>query len=157
VLLRATLQAELARIVPMASEVVSIQAIADAYATYAAGATANGVPLTPLGVAAGRTAMLAALAGLGRASAGASVLTTGLQAFWGAVALGLATSFPAAIAILPPPHAGVSGLLMAAFVSNTSSKADRIASLDTIAGILHTAAVLGGTVTYPPSLVTPIL
>ena len=154
---RTTLASELLNLVPVATEVEAAQTFTDAYATFAAGATAGPSTITPTGIALGKAAMAAALVGMSAPGAGASSITSGVQAFWSAVASGLATSFAGALAIVPPPHAGLNSALGDAFDANTSSAATKEAATSRIADALYTQAVAGGTVTYFGPVVVPII
>jgi hypothetical protein len=150
------LAAQLLALEPAAAEADAVSALADAYATFAADAQAGTAAITAAGVALGKAAMLAALVGMSAPGAGSAVLTAAVQAFWGAVAGGLATSFPAATAIVPPPHSGLQALLDATFTSNTATAASGPDATAAVAADLYGQAITGGGVTFPGPVVSPI-
>ncbi len=155
----ATLANELLNLDPVDTEAAAITTLADAYAVFAAQAQAGPQTITATGVNLGKAAMSAALIGVSSPGAGAAVLTTAIQAFWAAVAGGLATSFAGAIAITPPPHSSLTAQLSSTFSTNTSTTADKPTATSAIASDMYSEAVIGGTVTYPggPPPVFPIL
>jgi hypothetical protein len=157
VMAASVLATELLNLDPVPTEAQAIQTLADAYAVFAADAVAGAQPITPAGVAAGKAAMIAALPGMNSPGASAMVLATAVQAFWGAAALGLATSFAGATAIVPPPNAGLQALLTSDFSTNTGSSASKAAATSLLANDFYAQSVIGGTVTYPGPIVSPIL
>lgn len=150
------LAAQLANLDPVPTEAQAIITLTNAYGVFAADATA-GVPITPAGVDLGKAAMQAALVGMSVPGAGAAIMVAGVQAFWGAVAAGLAVSFAAAIAIVPPPHAGLLPLLISSFAANTTSAAPKAVATMLIATDFYSQAIIGGGVTFPGPVVSPIL
>ena len=150
------LAAQLVNLAPAATEAAAIATLADAYAVFAGDAVAGAVPITPAGVGLGKAAMQLALVGISTPGAGSAVLTGAVQAFWAAVAGGLATSFAGATAIVPPPHAGLQVLLDATFAANTASQASQAAATDAVATVLYNQAIVGGTATFPGPVVSPI-
>ena len=152
-----TLRDELLALAPTNSEASAIDTLSNAYATYALGAEAGGVTITPAGVDLGKAALKPALVGMSASGAGLSIIPAALLAFWVAVAAGLATSFVGATLITPPPHAGLAAAFAALMPLNTAgniSKADAVLS---VANMFHAAAIVGGTVTFPGPIVAPIL
>jgi hypothetical protein len=152
--LKTALLAELATL--PGTEAAAIEAWAEAFATYFEGATANGVPATPAALhAAAKTAMKGAMSGL--STAGATAIQAGVVAFWGALVAAPPTYFTAALALSAAP--GLSGLapaLAGVFETNQSSGASQDTALGAIATAIH-ALQTGGTVTFPPSVVFPLL
>jgi hypothetical protein len=153
----ATLANELLNLDPVDNEPQAAQVLADAYAVFAADAQAGAQPITATGVTLGKAAMLAALSGMNASGAGAAVIAAAVQAFWVAVAGGLATSFAGATAILPPANAGLQALLSSDFATNTSSSASKATATSLLANDFYAQAIVGGTVTYPGPVVSPIL
>lgn len=141
---------------PQGAEADAIVDIAGAYAEFAEDATAL-TPILAAGIALGLAAMAPALVGMSDPGKGSEKFTDGIQAFWGAVAGGLTTSFVGATAITPPPHAGLKALLDSAFVTNVSNKASLEDATDLIATHMHAQAIIGGTVTTAGPTVTPII
>lgn len=150
------LASQLLHLTPAATEAQAIATLVGAYSTFAADAEAAGVPVTAAGVALGSAAMQAALVGVSAPGAGASVLTSAVQAFWAAVAGGVAASFSGATAVVPPPHAGLQALLEATFASNLASRASLADATAAVAGDLYNQAIIGGTVTFPGPVVSPV-
>lgn len=157
VMVASTLANELLNLDPVDTEAQAAQTLADAYAVFAADAQAGVPQITPTGVSLGKAAMLAGLIGMNAPGAGAAVIAAAVQAFWVAVAGGLATSFAGAIAILPPAHVGLQALLALDFLNNTNSAATKAAATSLIAGDFYAQAIIGGTVTYTGPTVFPIL
>ncbi len=153
---QSVLAAQLLNLVPSPTEAAAVITLANAYGVFAAGAVAGAVAITAPGVALGKAAMQAALVGMSAPSAGAVVLTAAVQAFWAAVAAGLSTSFPAATAVTPPPHAGLQALLVSTFAANTAAGADLATATQAVATALHNQAIIGGTVAFPGPVVSPI-
>ena len=152
----AVLAYELRNLDPVPTEAQAIVTLTNAYGVFASYATAVGVPITSAGVSLGKAAMASALVGMNAPNAGASKLAAAVQAFWGAVALGLAVSFTGALAITPPPNAGLLSLLTTHFATNTSGSATKEAATTTIAGDFYVQAIIGGTVTFFGPVVSPI-
>jgi hypothetical protein len=157
-MVQATLATALANMVPTEDEAAAIQEFADAYEQYALDATAL-TPILPAGVTLGKNAMIPAMTGISTPGQGAQKMVDGIVAFWGGVAGGLTTSFAAAIAITPPPHASLLAALPPIFASNTSGGLSLSDSMNAIAAPMHANAIVGGTVTTPggPPVVTPII
>lgn len=153
---QAVLATQLQGMTPVSSEPAAIATLANAYAVFAADAVAGAAPITAAGIALGKAAMSTALVGMSSAGAGAGKLVTAVQAFWVAVAGGLATSFAGATAIVPPPNAGLLALLTATFAANTSTSADLATATNAVATNLRDQAIIGGTVTFPGPVVSPI-
>jgi hypothetical protein len=151
------LATQLLNLTPVATEATAIARLADAYAAFASSAIAGVAPITPAGVALGKAAMSSALVGVSAPGAGAAVLASAVQAFWVAVAGGLATSFATATAIAAPPNAGLQVALAATFASNTASRADLATATQAVATVLHNQAIIGGGVTFPGPVISPIL
>lgn len=154
---QSTLADQLANLVPAATEAAAITRLADAYATFATDAVAGAISITAAGIALGKAAMLLALVGVSSPGAGATVLASAVQAFWTAVAGGLTTSFSGATAIVPPPNAGLQALLTTTFATNTASQASLSAATNAVATVMHNQAIIGGTVTFPGPVVSPII
>lgn len=157
---QSVLAAQLLHLVPVATEAEAILTLADAYAIFATDAETVSVdtvvPISAEGVALGKAAMRAALVGVGSSGAGSVVLTAAVQAFWAAVAAGLAVSFFGVTAIAPPPNAGLRVLLDATFATNTAARASRATATNAIATNLHNQAIIGGAATFPGPVVSPI-
>lgn len=152
----AALAAQLLSLVPATTEAAAVATLTDAYGAFASDATASAVAVTPTGVTLGKNAMRAALVGVNSSGAGSAVLTAAIQAFWVAVAAGLATSFPGAAAIVPPPHVGLQALLDATFATNTAGRANLADATQAVATDLHNQAIIGGSVTFPGPVLSPI-
>lgn len=151
----ATLAAQLLGDAPAATEADAVAALAGAYGVFAKDAAA-GVPITDAGVSLGKAAMATALAGVSAPGAGASVLSSAVQAFWVAVAGGIAASFAGALAVVPPPNAGLSASLAVTFAANTSAAASKADATAAVAADMHAEAVVGGVVTFPGPVTIPI-
>lgn len=147
-LVQATLSTQLQNLAPTTVEATAITNLVNAYGTYAAGAASNAVPITPAGVTLGKNAMSAQLVGMSASGQGITKIPASIVAFWAAVAGGLATSFAGAIAIVPPPNAGLAALLAATFPANTSGNLTLAQACDAIAANMHAQAIIGGTVTF---------
>jgi hypothetical protein len=152
-----TLATQLQNMSPAALEATAITNLVNAYGTYAAGAAAGAVPITPAGVNLGKAAMQAALVGMSASGAGVTKIPAAIVQFWVAVAGGLAASFAGAIAIVPPPNAGLAALLDATFPANMTGNKTLVQATDAIATNMHAQAIVEGTVTLPGPVVTPIL
>jgi hypothetical protein len=144
------LQGELEKVGPAATEAAGAVALANAYAVYAADAVValpTPVPLSSLGLAAGKSAMSSALIGMNASGAAVGVITSALVAFWGAVAATPAVSFSGATAVLPPPHASFSSDLTSTATSNVQDENDLATAMHAIASDMHKGATTGGTAT----------
>lgn len=154
-----TLASGLEALVPVDDEADAIQAIVDAWDSYFAESSVNGITATPGSYAAGLSAMQSALTGISATGAGSAILTAGVTAFWAAIA-GLATTIwvTAPIVLVPPivPPVGLAALpvaLEAAFAANTSGSSSLADSAATVALALHTNGGLGALV---PGSVPPV-
>lgn len=152
-----TLATELLDLVPVGSEAAAIATLVGAYGTFASAAAAGASSITAAGINLGQSAMSMALVGVSAPNAGSAVLAASIQAFWVAVAGGLATSFPSASAVTPPPHAGLQAQLDATFAANVVGNADLADAVNAVATTIYNQAIIGGTVTLPGPVVTPIL
>lgn len=158
-MVQTTLATQLQNMTPTGVEATAITALVDAYGTFASAATGNGIPLTPAGVTLGKTAMQGALVGMSIDSAGLTAIPAACVAFWGAVCTGFAVSFPSSIAATPPPHASLAAAFAALMPANTIAEVDLATAASSIAAIMYTDAITGGTVTLPgtPPVVGPII
>lgn len=156
VMVEATLATELENLTPTFTEAAAITVLTDAYGVYSSDATAL-TPILSTGIALGKAAMAVALIGMSAPGAGIAIIPAAIAAFWVAVAGGLATSFAGATAIVPPPHATLPATFAALMPANTAANVTLEQAAATMAMIMHTDAIVGGTVTTPPSVVTPIL
>lgn len=152
---QATLAAELQNLTPVITEAEAIANWVDAYGAFAAEAEAA-TPILEDGIDLGKDAMATAMVGMSADGQASTKIEAGIQAFWGAVATGLTSSFAGATAITPPPHAGLKGALDSTFLANTSGAVSLEDATDAIATVLHGLAIVGGTVTTPGPTVTPI-
>lgn len=140
------------------NEPAACQAWANAYGTYAADATANGVPLSGAAITLAKAAMQSALVGMSAPSAFAVKLQAGVVAFWASVVSGLAASFTGAIAIVPPTGITVIAVnAPAVFAANTAPGVTKTQALTNIGNPLHLLTISGGTATFPPAIVSPII
>lgn len=142
-----TLKNALIAIAPSATEAEAITALVDAYGIFAADAEAGVLPLLLVGLDAGKAAMATKLVGMNGAGAGLVKIPQGIISFWGAVALGLSTSFAGATVITPPPHATLAAEFTAAALFNVTNDSTEDDAAELIAGIMYNNAILGGTVT----------
>lgn len=138
---------------PSADESVAISQFMDAYAAYAADAEA----LTPLlTVVAPKAAMQAKLVGLSASGGAGAKLVAAVVEFWAVVALGLTSSFAGAVAITPPPHAGLAGKLASDFATNNNPSVTRAQAAATMAASYHSEATTGGKVETAGPTITDI-
>lgn len=157
VMVQNTLATELENLVPTDVEAEAAAALTDAYGVFASGAAAGAVPITPAGVNLGKAQMLPALTGMSAPGAGITLIPLAIIAFWVGVAGGLATSFPGALAIVPPPHAALPATFAAMMPANVAAELSLADAAAAIAGIMYADAIVGGIVTLPPNTPTPIL
>ena len=153
-----TLANELLNLSPTTSESDVIKALANAISAHAAEAEAI-TTILQSGVDLGSDAMKLAMVGISNPIDGvaAAKLGAGVRAYWAAVALGLATSFELATAIVPPLFVGLESALQAVFDANIANKRDLSSATSEIAQVIHAATKIGGQVATPPSTVTPII
>ena len=147
----------IARTVAAETEAHGIANFADAYGDYAAGAAAAPSAITPAGVAAGKAAMQAAMVGINAPGQGVPKIVSGVIAFWGGVAAGLSASFPGAVAIVPPPFAALAPALATVAALNMGEGASLQTAMGRWAQAIHAQTVIGGVVTYPGPVASPIL
>lgn len=152
---QSTLATELANLAPAPSEAAAIVTLVDAYATFCEDATALS-PILAGGITLGRGAMSTALVGMNNSGQGAAKWASGMNAFWTAVAGGLATSFAGATAITPPSPV-TSGATQTIFDANRDLERSLVDSTDALATLFHGLAIVGGTVTTVGPTVTPII
>jgi len=155
----ATLSSGLKSLGQYETEDEAVAALVAVYATYVAEAQAL-TPILPLGVEAGKNAMVLALEGIKESvdiSTGAIKLVAAVNAFWGAVSLGLTASFAGAVAVVPPLHASMVGDLIPLLTDNLANNRSLSDAVDAIAGIWHNQTVSGGKVITPPNISTPIV
>ena len=126
---------------------------ANAYYDYWVGGAANGVPNdAPTTM---RDAMESAMTGL--STTGPAAIQAGIVALWTAAVGSFAVVFPGSIAMTPPPGiTGLAALLAPVFAANAVPGVTQTQALTNIATVIHTAS-LGGTATFPPAVVSPIL
>ncbi|MCP4600176.1 MAG: hypothetical protein GY847_06515 [Proteobacteria bacterium] len=150
-----TLASELEALEPADNEAAAIQTFSSAYENYASTATGNGITLTPAGLALGKAAMESGLVGM--SVSGTTVIPTACIAFWVAVCTAFAVSFPTSIAATPPPHVALPAAFAALMPLNTTNEVTLEEAAASMASIIHTGAVTGGTVTLPGPTPGPIL
>ena len=148
-----TLAEQLLTVELVADTIEAIDNLTDAYGVYASDASSNNVDITEAGVTLGKEAMRLALIGNGVFDPGWALtrLPASLIAFWGAVALGLAASFPGATTIVPPPHATFAVNFVPLMASNTANEVSAEEAADSLAALMHINAsgvAAGGTVTF---------
>lgn len=152
-----TLASQLLGLTPAATEASAVATLVAAYGEFASDAEAGAAAITAAGVGLGKAAMQAALVGVDAPGAGSTVLTAAVQAFWAAVAGGPATSFAFAIAVTPPPHAGLQAALDATFAMNVATRASLADAAQAVATVLHNQAIIGGLASFPGPASSPIL
>ncbi len=133
----------------------AIAAWATAIADWFESATAGSAAI-PAGVQAAKGALEAGLAGL--SSTGSLAITNGVTSFWAALAAAPPAVFAAATLITPPPTiASMQALLDAAFAANVVAQLSKADALLATATAIYTSGFVGGTATFPPAVVTPIV
>lgn len=149
-----TLATGLQAMAPTTIEATGVQHFADAWATYFAASSANGVGYTAN--AAHKSAMISAMAGASAPNAGATAIQLGVVAWWNAVvSTGPATYSGCTLVTPPPTISTIAATLAPTLASNTASKLSLADACTAIAAVLH-ACNQGGTATFPPSVVSPI-
>jgi hypothetical protein len=114
---------------------------------------ATGIPVTSGTTSDAKAAMQAALAGLNTAGSAASVITTGITAYWGALSINAAAIFvsvPPAISITPPT--GLGGLqvtLETVFTANIAGNVTKGVALTAIANAIHAVQIVGALCVFP--------
>lgn len=147
-MVQATLAAQLQNMTPTDQESVAIATLVAAYGTFASTASAGPSVITPAAITAGKAAMQPALTGMSSSGQAATIIAAAIQAFW--VAAATPAGFPPAIAVVPPPNAGLAALLSATFTSNTSGDLSLAAAANTVATDMYNQAIIGGTALIPP-------
>lgn len=148
---------ELQNLLPTSDEDTAIQRIVDAYAIFASDAEAL-TPILSTGIDLGKEAMIPALVGISIPNNGAIAWQTGVIAFWNAVALGLTLSFSGATTINPPTgNSSLETTLQPVFDNNTITRASIENATEDMANVIQTAAIVGGFVTTPGPITTPII
>lgn len=151
---QATLSSGLQGLTPTMSEAEAAANLADAWDTYFSAAAA-GVPYA--GLPAAKSAFQAALTGMSSPGAGATALQTAVTAYWTALVTAPAAAFSGCILITPPPAIGtIAAALAPVFAANVAANASTADACDAIASVLHPIN-LGGTATFPPAVVQPIV
>ena len=140
---------------PQEFEPEAIQAFSQAYGNFVRDATAGAASITSVGVTLGVTAMTAALVGVSVQQDGFTRVPSSITAFWLAVSTGLTASFPGATVITPPAPIDPASFT-AVMVSNKVNNASAEEAASTTAAFLAPLA-LGGTVTFPGPIVSPII
>lgn len=153
---QSTLEQELLNLDPQPTEAGAAAILTDAYGAFVLEAEAGGVMISEVGVDLGKAAMLPALTGMSLGNA-ETFWSAAVIAFWGAVAGALTGSFAGATLITPPPHAGLSTLLSAAFTANIATQASKETAMAVLAAVFYSQAIVGGTVTFPGPVVAPII
>lgn len=154
-----TLAVELAAMLATEDEADAIQFFTDAYEVYLLDAEAGPVTITPAGIALGKTAAAAAMVGMSAANAGLSIIPNAIITWWTTMAASPAVTFPGAIAMVPPPHAGILAGFAPIMVSNTASELETGPATANVATLFHSQAIVGGTITLPgaPPTIHPIV
>jgi len=152
VMSQATLATELENMVPTDDVLVAAQRLSDAYAIFAADASSNGITIEQSFVGLGKIAMRSALSGMAVPGAAASVIQAAIATFWATAATPLSfVSVPPAGAVVPPPNAGLSALLLVTFPANVAGTLNLQDSSAIVASNMYANAIIGGTVVFPPS------
>lgn len=149
-----TLGTQLQNMTPTTIEATANQNFANAWATYFA-ASAAGVPYTSN--PAHKAAMISAMSGSSAPNAGALAIQLGVIAWWTSVVSTGPATYSGCTLVTPPPTISVIAAALApVLISNTAGGLSLAAASNAIAAVLH-ANNLGGTATFPPAVVTPIL
>jgi hypothetical protein len=157
----ATLESELASLVPTSSEATAINRLVSAWQAYFGEATVSGAPLVPASISGGLSAMAAAMVGLSAPGAAAGKIAAGASAFWSTQA-GLATTMwvTAPVVLVPPivPPPGLASLSSALAAVFAAGPYDLDEALNQIASAWH-AASTGATVpgSVPPAPPAPLV
>ena len=145
--------------VPTPLEATAITNFTNAWGAYFAGASVSGVPVGSL--AAAKSAMQSALAGMSVANAGPAKIQAGITAFWGVIVANgpaLWVLAPSVITIVAPPStlSGIASALTSIFATNAADPTKTIAqATNAIATVLHANGGLGGIATVQPPPVAP--
>lgn len=144
---QSTLATELQGLVPTDNEGDAITALTDAFATYAAGATANGVPILSAAVNTGKAAMASALVGMSVDGAGVTKIPNSVAAFWAAAIV--PGAFGADVGpSTPQPCSGLAALLASTFGSNQTGDKSLSDATAAIAADMHSQSIVGGVATF---------
>lgn len=161
-LVQATLASGLQAMTPTDTESVAIDAFADAFESYFAGASVLGIPAGSL--AAPKAAMKAAMVGLSAPNGAAAAIAAGVLAFWTTLAPLATTIWAGTIgpiippAVPPPGLGGIAAAVQAVFTANRAGGASLAAAAASVAAALHPTQ-LGATVNLgpPPPGGTPLV
>ncbi len=160
VMSQATLAEELKALEPSESEAESIDLLVDAYGTYASdavGMTPAPIAITGAGVELGKTAMAASLTGMSLPGVGLTAIPSAITTFWSTVCAAYVVSFPGTVASVAPPHAGFPAALGAVFPANMAAALSLEDSTAALAAVMHTYAIVGGTISIAGPVVGVIL
>lgn len=151
----AALSTGLQNLTPTNTEGIAITRFVNAWGAYFGSSAANGVPYAFNGAHA--SAMASALSGMSAPGAGAAKIQAGIVAWWASVLSTFAVTYAGSIAlVVPPTLTAIAAGLAPVLASNTSGALSLAASCDAVANVIHTNN-LGGTATFPPAVVAPIL
>lgn len=162
----AKIQEELNALTLYGTEADAITAWVDAFHNYMLEAECNSVPANSVALETCKAPMAAVMQTIieddvvtqaGISLSGASAIASGISAYWTTFIAAFATIFPGSISGTPPPALGtLGGLLTTTFNSNQSGSKSKLDSMNAIGSDIHTVCT-GGSGTFPPSLVFPIL
>lgn len=151
----ATLSTQLQNLTPTTSEATAIGRFVNAWGNYFAASAANGVPYTVN--AAHFSAMQSAMAGASAPGAGAAKIQAGIVAWWASVLSTFAATYAGSIAlVVPTTITTIAAALTPVLASNTAGGLSLASACTQIANTIHPLN-LGGTATFPPAVVAPIL
>lgn len=87
---------------------------------------------------------------------GATAIVTAINAFWATLVAAPATFWTGATLVTPPPYATLAATLASTFEDNRDDELGKADASNAIAGDIHLATDLLGTVTFPGPLVRSI-
>lgn len=145
---QSTMQQQLITLAPAATETAAAQALAQAYANFAAQATSNGVPILPSAISIAQEVMIPALIGMSAPFAGAQIVQNAVQLFWVTIAGLLSSAFTGATAIVPPANAALAVGLQTVASANIASALDQNDACSALATVFYSQAIIGGLVTF---------
>lgn len=129
-----------------------------AWTTYFYDATANAIPIPANALDAAKSALETGLTGFSVPGQGALKIQTGLTAFWATLSSTPPAIFTGAATITPPTGLATLPVALApVFVANAMPGITKTQALMNVATVLHGAAGIGGTATFPGPVVAPIV
>lgn len=145
---KSVLSEGLKNLVPTLLESVAIVLLSDVYESYCSTAESSLRLIQTPAINTAKPLMASAMTGISTPNLASQKITDGIIAFWVSIAANPGIAFFNAIAITPPPFAGLKSKLDAVFLSNKNGAVNLNTAVSNISDKIDEETKIGGSVTF---------